>query len=97
MIAASHSPSEIAAALASVYDPPPEELERMILVLAGELVAEGLLATAERAPATAPAPVPPHGAAFEPPELEKYDDLQEYLLADPIHEFDASGWPGGRQ
>ena len=30
---------------------------------------------------------------FESPILEKYTDLQDLLLLDPIHEVDGSGWP----
>lgn len=30
---------------------------------------------------------------FAPPELTKYDDMQELILLDPIHEVDATGWP----
>ena len=30
---------------------------------------------------------------FVPPVLEKYTDLEELLLLDPIHEVDESGWP----
>jgi hypothetical protein len=29
----------------------------------------------------------------ELPTLEKYDDMQEMLLADPIHDVDTAGWP----
>ena len=25
--------------------------------------------------------------------MEKYDDMQELLLLDPIHEVDEAGWP----
>lgn len=37
----------------------------------------------------------PAGAksAFEPPILQMYNDMQELLLLDPIHEVDESGWP----
>jgi hypothetical protein len=31
--------------------------------------------------------------AFKPPVLYKYDDMQELLLLDPIHEIDETGWP----
>ena len=31
--------------------------------------------------------------AFEPPALQKYTDLQNLLLLDPIHEVDELGWP----
>ncbi len=29
----------------------------------------------------------------EEPKLEKYTDMQEMLLADPIHDVDTAGWP----
>ena len=29
----------------------------------------------------------------EDPKLEKYTDMQEMLLADPVHDVDESGWP----
>lgn len=31
--------------------------------------------------------------AFAPPAFDKYNDLQELLLADPIHEVGEGGWP----
>ena len=30
---------------------------------------------------------------FEPPLLNKYTDMQNLLLLDPIHEVDETGWP----
>jgi hypothetical protein len=30
---------------------------------------------------------------FEPPILERYTDMQEYLLVDPIHDVDSGAWP----
>lgn len=30
---------------------------------------------------------------FEPPILNKYTDMQDLLLLDPIHEVDETGWP----
>lgn len=30
---------------------------------------------------------------FETPVLEKYEDMQDLLLLDPIHEVDETGWP----
>lgn len=41
-------------------------------------------------------PLAPHeGAkrAFVTPELKAFRDMQEMLLADPIHDIDATGWP----
>ena len=33
------------------------------------------------------------GASFETPHLERFDDLQELLLVDPVHDVDSTGWP----
>lgn len=30
---------------------------------------------------------------FEPPQLNKYSDMQELLILDPIHEVSDAGWP----
>jgi hypothetical protein len=32
-------------------------------------------------------------APFSPPILERYTDMQDLLLLDPIHEVDEQGWP----
>lgn len=41
-------------------------------------------------PATSDAPA---GQQFSPPSLEKFTDLQYFLLLDPIHEVENKGWP----
>lgn len=33
------------------------------------------------------------GEVFQVPTLQKFTDMQELLLLDPIHEVDSSGWP----
>jgi hypothetical protein len=35
-------------------------------------------------------------AQFERPVLQKYSDMQDLLLLDPIHEVDETGWPSAR-
>ncbi len=47
------------------------------------------------------APVARGGAAadgqpYRPPSLQKYTDMQYFLLLDPIHEVEAAGWPHER-
>jgi len=32
-------------------------------------------------------------SSFETPEVNKYSDMQEMLLLDPIHDVDEKGWP----
>jgi hypothetical protein len=33
------------------------------------------------------------GGSWAEPVLDKYTDMQELLLLDPIHEVDDAGWP----
>lgn len=54
-----------------------------------------LLPTDEKSvPAALPATQPPR--AYQPPTIERFDDLEELLVLDPIHEVDESGWPVAR-
>jgi len=59
----------------------------------GSLVEEGLLIeSSEKSVAT----IPEWSGAKETyitPAFERYDDMQEMLLADPIHDVNESGWP----
>ena len=34
-----------------------------------------------------------HQKPYSVPAIEKYEDMQEMLLADPIHDVDVAGWP----
>lgn len=46
-------------------------------------------AVAGEAPAAPAAPLQP----YAPPVLERFSDLQDLLLLDPIHDVGAQGWP----
>jgi hypothetical protein len=35
----------------------------------------------------------PQSLAFTAPTINRYSDMQELLLLDPIHDVDAAGWP----
>lgn len=35
--------------------------------------------------------------SFEPPVLQKYTDMEELLILDPIHDVDETGWPRAKQ
>jgi hypothetical protein len=54
-----------------------------------ELRNEGLLVQTARPANLDPISV----AAFAPPSIQKFDDLQDLLLVDPIHEASPAGWP----
>jgi hypothetical protein len=51
---------------------------------------DGLILPAE---GRAPTPAAPAAGPYEPPAFERFTDMQELLLLDPIHEVDATGWP----
>lgn len=67
--------------------------------LVEELVTEGLLVTGEAAavaPESPPAAPVGERPPFVRPILQKYTDMADLLLLDPIHEVDEQGWPHPR-
>jgi len=72
------------------------EVAESIRVFLGRLAEEGILSplgegeTGARAEAALPAP---ESVPFAPLVFEKYQDMQQLLLSDPIHEVDDRGWP----
>jgi len=62
----------------------------------GQLVQERLLLPSEgsESPERGISSVSPD-QTFEPPLLEKYEDMQQLILLDPVHEVDGAGWPHG--
>ena len=63
-----------------------------IAAFASELLEEGLI----RARTREPEALPSLGAITGAPLLEKYTDMQELLLLDPIHDVEEAGWPRAR-
>ncbi len=68
-----------------------------------ELGREGLVERSEGAgESVAPDPAAARGnghqdsLAFEAPKLEKFTDMQDLVLLDPVHEVDDVGWPAAR-
>lgn len=58
-----------------------------------KLVAEGLIleaSTSNRALSELPTLA---GEVFAQPVIERFDDLQQLLLLDPVHDVDQAGWP----
>lgn len=78
------------------YTGEPQQIAAGVTALIEELLAEQLLApgAAPEALADSPAnPAPGDHPPFIAPVLEKFTDMAELLLLDPIHEVDAEGWP----
>jgi hypothetical protein len=86
----------IAAAIAARFGRASDEIEREIADFLGALKREELVAATENGASASVSP--PDGASngsktFEPPLLEKYTDMQDLVLLDPVHEVDSTGWP----
>ena len=57
------------------------------------LLREGLVVAAEASPSSNALAVGGPNGPFEKPAIQKYEDMQDLLLLDPIHEVDEMGWP----
>jgi hypothetical protein len=92
-----HSTDEVIAQLRLRYPSENGALEHATHSFAAELVSERLLErftpvngdTAPRYPVT----LAEAEATFSRPQLEKFTDMQAFLLLDPVDETDSSGWP----
>ena len=93
LIEANASAARIADTLESRYDAPGSEIATAVDALVDELSEAGLIVTdASIEPDGTPLQVA-EKAPFAAPEVERFSDMQELLLLDPIHEVDDSGWP----
>jgi Coenzyme PQQ synthesis protein D (PqqD) len=97
LLAGEGRPARIVDELCARFAGTREEVVGAVLAFLQRIEAEGLIA-----PIEAPRPDPggpdrtPDGAErapFNPPVYEKYTDMEEFLLVDPIHEVDVSDWP----
>jgi hypothetical protein len=93
LVEANASAAGIAESVRARFDAPGSEIETAVdslldeLAEAGLIVSDGSLELGE-----VPAPSSER-APFSAPELERFTDMQELLLLDPIHEVDDTGWP----
>jgi len=72
---------------------PRAEITRHVLLFMQQLCEEGLVVPDAQAEDAAEDGQEPRGLVFDPPTLEKYRDLEDLLVLDPIHDVDAMGWP----
>jgi hypothetical protein len=86
---------DLSRVLRSSYPVPESEALRHVSRLLKQLRDENLVT---QPPSGTELPSPsgtnfPRASAFEPPSLEKFTDMEDLLLADPIHEVESRGWP----
>ena len=89
--------AELVDGLASRYDAPRSEIELAVVPFVEHLDSEGLIGQAEQNGRPHLVASGDSGNAatqsFEPPKLEKYTDMQDLVLLDPVHQVDETGWP----
>jgi hypothetical protein len=84
--------SEVIDWLAGHYPAQGEEVRNLVPEFIARMREHGLLIPESTVTVGADLPVL-NGGRFETPVLEQFDDLQELLLVDPVHEVDSTGWP----
>ncbi len=86
---------EILDELAARYDGSRDEFAEATSTLIDTLRSEGLIVPADGLQPSEPISrdLPPERAPFSSPVLEKYTDMQDIILLDPVHEVGAQGWP----
>jgi len=92
-----HTPDEVSEALSRFYDARPHDIGGAVGGFVAELEQENLIVARNLTDAPGQMKAEFHApavkSAFEPPRLEKYSDMQDLLLLDPIHDVDEIGWP----
>jgi hypothetical protein len=99
------SAPEVAAALARRYASDPAVILAAVTAFIADLVREGLVVATDEPTTAIPGLAEPEPAAdaaaarptFCAPKLDKYTDMAELLLIDPIHEVDERGWPSPKE
>lgn len=95
------STSDVQSLVQQTYQGDAADIDRGVQELLGQLQQENLIVPVDVAPAVdltelqqiLPASNGDAKPSFNPPLLNKYSDMQELLLLDPIHDVDEAGWP----
>jgi hypothetical protein len=88
------SEAEIGVALAAQFEAGQAEIDAAVTALLDQLRENGLIVSEAEVVTERPAVASAdEKAPFEAPRLERYNDMKDYFLLDPIHEVDAAGWP----
>lgn len=94
LLAAGSSRENLLAPAADRYLGDPDDIETGLSSLLADLFREGLLVEGFAEAAAEPLGFPPGQVPFVAPVLLVYDDMQEFMLVDPLHDVDAATtWP----
>ena len=89
--------SDVAAMLSSMYPIATADAERDVERFVAELVQEEMLVTRDGSPESpVDAATVANGTSlgeYQPLSFEKYTDLADLILLDPVHDVSEAGWP----
>lgn len=84
--------SQIVQWLSAQFTDQATEFDVTVATFIDSLEAEGLILEAPTDTRKGALPIL-EGTKFDRPVLERFDELQELLLIDPVHDVDTTGWP----
>lgn len=88
------STDDVVAFLQQKYEGPVDEMATGVQALLDQLAGEELIVATEEAAGPAPAAGDVDTKApFSAPRLDKFTDMQDLILLDPVHQVDSRGWP----
>ncbi len=92
------SSGEVHNLLLQTYQGDATDIDRGVQALMAQLLQENLIVPVDEAATVdlnheLPSNNGHEKPLFTPPMLNKYSDMQELLLLDPIHDVDDAGWP----
>ena len=88
--------SMLTAHLAAAYGLAPDTLRPTVEAFVATLAAEALIVPVAVGKPVAAGTLVVADEPFAPPVLEKFTDMHDLLLMDPIHEVSDAGWPHRR-
>lgn len=95
-LAEGRSDEQIVARLEALYEADAAELAPAVASFLQELIRDQLVAPLENGGGKAAAVEPVEATErmpFVAPKLERYTDMQDIILLDPVHKVDSEGWP----
>lgn len=98
LIVACQSLNDICRSVSEAYDGDLNEIQTGVHELLSQLQAENLIVAMDSSNGLQGVPAESAGGKtekilFQSPVLQKYTDMQELLLLDPVHDVDDMGWP----
>lgn len=95
-IAAGRTAMETAEALGTLFNVENQMAAATVERMLGQYVIEGLIRERAAGRPVDAVEAPTQPAAFEEPVLNKYTDMEELLVLDPVHDVEEAGWPHAR-